>query len=69
MKGKDGEVHTAEILDAVSLFDAASKAIQQWARLWWFSGDALIEIECVPDRWRVSQDRSVSLCVSDRCQS
>jgi hypothetical protein len=37
--GKNGERHTIET-DAISLFDAAHKAQQQWAMLWWYQPTA-----------------------------
>jgi hypothetical protein len=56
MTGKDGERHTVET-DAISLFDAAYKAQQQWARLWWFQPTVLIEVRSGNDRWLVRQER------------
>jgi hypothetical protein len=35
----DGALHMIEITDATSVYDAADKAIQSWARLWWFHYD------------------------------
>jgi len=54
-KGKDGETHSLT-LEASSVFDAADKAINRWARLWWFS-DALITVQSCEERWIVSQER------------
>jgi hypothetical protein len=54
--GKDGERHSIEA-DAISLFDAAYKAKQQWTMFWWFPLDAVIEVRSGSDCWRVRQDR------------
>ena len=43
MTGTDGQRHSIET-DALSLFDAAYNAQQQWARLSWFDPQALIEV-------------------------
>src|SRR6516162_726553 len=34
MIGQDGRTYEATV-EAASLFDAADRALQQWARLWW----------------------------------
>jgi hypothetical protein len=54
--GKDGERRNIET-EAISLFDAAYKAKQQWATFWWFWPDALIEVRSGNECWRVRQDR------------
>jgi len=54
--GTDGQRHSIET-DALSLFDAAFNARQQWARLSWFDLQAVFEICAENDRWRVRQDR------------
>jgi hypothetical protein len=53
---QDGERHTVET-DAISLFDAAWQARQQWALLWWFRADALIEVQAGDECWQVRQNR------------
>ena len=54
--GTDGQRYSMET-DAISLFDAAYKARQQWAVLWWFNPFAVIEVRSGKDCWRVKQDR------------
>jgi hypothetical protein len=53
---KDGELHSFET-DAISLFDAAYRARQQWALFWWFPPDSVIEVHSGSDCWHVRQDR------------
>jgi hypothetical protein len=43
MTGTDGRRHSIET-DALSLFDAAYNAQQQWAKLSWFDRNALVEV-------------------------
>jgi hypothetical protein len=40
--GQDGRTYEAAV-EASSLFDAADRALQQWARLWWYRPDAVVE--------------------------
>jgi hypothetical protein len=54
--GKEGERHTVET-DAISLFDAAYKAQQQWALLSWFAPTPVIEVRAGNHRWFVRQER------------
>jgi len=54
--GTDGQLHSIET-DAISLFDAAYKARQQWAVCSWFRADALIDVRTGKETWRVRQDR------------
>lgn len=54
--GKDSQRYSVKV-DAISLFDAAYKARQQWAVLWWFLPDALIEVRSDDGSWNVRQDR------------
>jgi hypothetical protein len=54
--GKDGERYDIEV-EAISLFDAAYKAREQWATYWWFRPDAVIEVRSGNDCWHVRQDR------------
>jgi hypothetical protein len=56
MTGTDGRRHSIET-DALSLFDAAFIAQQQWAKFSWFDRNALIEVRAGNDCWRVRQDR------------
>jgi hypothetical protein len=53
---QDGQVHSIET-DAASLFEAAHDAVHQWAPLWWFSGDCVIEVRAGDQRWRVRARR------------
>jgi len=48
----DGKTHTAQV-KASSVFDAVDQAAQQWARLWWYRGDAVAEVRAGKRRWRV----------------
>jgi hypothetical protein len=57
MTGTNGCRHSVET-DALSLFDAAFNAQQQWARFSWFGRNALIEVRPGNDCWRVRQDAS-----------
>ena len=56
MTGTDGRRHSIET-DALSLFDAAYNAQQEWAKLSWFDPQAVIEVRAGSDCWRVRQDR------------
>jgi hypothetical protein len=38
MVGKDGRTYETTV-EAASLFDAADRALQQWARLWWYRAE------------------------------
>ena len=42
MVGQDGRTYETTI-EAASLFDAAARAIEQWARLWWYRSNGVIE--------------------------
>jgi len=55
MKGTDGQTHGLT-LQASSLYDGAAKAIDEWARLWWFDPEAVLEVKCGDERWRVRQN-------------
>jgi len=48
----DGRTHTAQVR-ASSVFDAVDQAAQQWARPWWYRGDAVAEVRAGKRRWRV----------------
>jgi hypothetical protein len=52
--GGDGKIHTVEV-KASSPFDAVDQAAQQWARLWWYRGDAVAEVLAGDRRWRAGQ--------------
>jgi hypothetical protein len=41
--GKDGRTYVTAV-EAASLFDAADRALQQWARLWWYRPNAVVEV-------------------------
>ncbi len=56
IRGKDGQIRSMT-LDASSTFDAAYKAVQRWALLWWFSPDSIITVRHGDQKWRVSQER------------
>jgi hypothetical protein len=45
-------------LDASSLYDAAEKATQSWARLWWFA-EHWDTLEAIPprDQWKNSNGK------------
>jgi hypothetical protein len=44
MKGKDNQLHSLET-DATSLFAAVYEGVCCRSRLWWYSGDAVIEVQ------------------------
>ena len=54
--GGDGQTHMVEV-KASSLFDAVSQAAQQWARLWWYNGDDVVDVEAGGRHWRVRLER------------
>jgi hypothetical protein len=56
MKGKDGQLHTVDC-EAESLFRAANFGMQKFAKLCWFSSEAVIELTSGTDTWLVSQNR------------
>ena len=56
MTGKDNQVHSIHV-EAEGLFDAAYQGIREWSMLWWFSGDALIDVKADADHWRVRARR------------
>jgi hypothetical protein len=55
MQGKDGQLHCLT-LKAASLYDAANKAINVWARLWWFDPDTAVIVQSSEEVWQVRQD-------------
>jgi hypothetical protein len=52
MAGKDGRTYEVAV-EAASLFDAADRALQQWARLWWYRLGAVVEV-----RWAANVGKS-----------
>jgi hypothetical protein len=50
------QLHSIEI-EAASLFAAAYHGIKDWARLWWFSPDDLIEVRAGEQCWHVRAKR------------
>ena len=64
MTGKDDRVHSIEV-DAESLFAAAHAGIHEWCRLWWYSGEALIEVRSGQQCWHVKAER-ISAWYSER---
>jgi hypothetical protein len=56
MVGQDGRTYEAAV-EAASLFDAADRAIQQWARLWWYRPNAALEVRMGDKCWKVSMER------------
>ena len=56
INGDDGALH-AVTLEASSLFDAANKAIEGWARLYWYRTDAPLTVHYGEQRWKVSQEK------------
>jgi hypothetical protein len=47
MVGQDDQAHEATV-EATSLFNAADHALQQWARLWWYRPNAVVEVRMGP---------------------
>jgi hypothetical protein len=54
--GTDGERRSVEV-EAMSLFDAAYTARQQWALMSWFNPRELIEVRTGDGCWHVRPDR------------
>jgi hypothetical protein len=44
-------------VEASSGFDAAAQATQRWALLWWYRGDAVIEVCGGEELWKVRAER------------
>jgi hypothetical protein len=42
MVGQDGRTYETAV-EAASLFDAAARALEQWARLWWYRPGAVVD--------------------------
>jgi hypothetical protein len=51
MIGKDDRVHSIEV-DAECRFAEAYAGIHEWCRLWWYSGEALIEVRSGQQCWQ-----------------
>ena len=43
MVGQNGRTYETTV-EVTSPFDAADRAIQQWARLWWYRPGAVVEV-------------------------
>jgi hypothetical protein len=56
--GSDRQVYLTRV-NATSLYDAAAKAIQAWARMWWWEPNSTVTIEAGGDMWRVKSHRIV----------
>jgi hypothetical protein len=41
--GQDGQMRETAV-EAASVFDAADRALQQWALLWWYRPGAVVEV-------------------------
>jgi hypothetical protein len=54
INGKDDAIHT-EIVDAKSVFEAASIAMHGWSFLWWYDGNALVTVSFGDKQWVVNQ--------------
>jgi hypothetical protein len=55
--GRDRETHGVTV-DALSIFDAADKAMQSgWALLWWYDPMAPITVRKDGQEWKVPQHR------------
>jgi hypothetical protein len=55
MVGKDGRTYETTV-EAASLFDAADRALLQWARLWWYRPNGSVEVRMGDKCWRVSAE-------------
>jgi hypothetical protein len=56
MVGQDGRTYET-VVEASSLFDAAERALRQWARLWWYRPNAVVEVRMGDKCWKVSVER------------
>jgi hypothetical protein len=56
MVGLDGRTYETTV-EATSLSDAADRAIQQWARLWWYRPNGVVEVRMGDKCWKVSAER------------
>lgn len=56
ISGKDGTNHSVT-LEASSLFDGCDKAIQSWAKFWWFDNQAVLKVEADGRQFKVDQAR------------
>jgi len=65
MRGKDDQLHSIET-DAESVFEAAYEGLHDWARLWWYSPDSIIEVRSGGDCWRVRPRRAAEWYAQQR---
>jgi hypothetical protein len=56
MRGSDGQIHSTT-MDAASLYDAADRATQGWAKLSWFSPTEPVIVKHGQQSWTVSRDQ------------
>jgi hypothetical protein len=56
MVGQDGQTHEVAV-EASSLFDAADRALQQWARLSSYRPNGFVEVRMGDKCWRVNAER------------
>jgi len=54
--GQDGQTYSLDV-QASSLFDAVDQAAQNWAKLWWWKSDAVIEVRAGDQRWKIRAGR------------
>jgi hypothetical protein len=59
--GQDGRTYETTVEDS-SLFDAAGRALQQWARLWWYRSKGVVEVRMGGQCWKVSMERVREWC-------
>jgi hypothetical protein len=58
MVGKGGQTYETTI-EATSLFDAADRALRQWALLWWYRPGAVVEVRLDGQCWKVRAARVI----------
>ena len=56
MLGADHQPHTIKV-EADSVFEAADKAVQSWAKFWWFDPAALLTVKDRDQSWTVTPKR------------
>jgi hypothetical protein len=57
MVGQDGRTYET-VVEASSLFVAAARALEHWARLWWYRPNGFVEVRMGDKCWRVSMERA-----------
>lgn len=57
IRGTDGQEHSIDT-EAESLFGAAYAGVHEWAKMWWFSSDLIIEVRADDTTWRVKAARA-----------